>query len=105
MIFDIYIPSLSIIFEYHGYQHYYDHYLFGDTKSCTDRDIEKRAACSYHNISYIEIPYWWQHDQESLIATVHKVRPDLVLDAALDYPFKYPQHARKPTVDIRCQTK
>jgi len=38
MTFDIYVPSLNIMVEYHGYQHYNDHIMFGDVKSHLDRD-------------------------------------------------------------------
>jgi len=44
MFYDIYVPSFNIIFEYHGYQHYYDHYLFGDVKSRKGRDNEKKIS-------------------------------------------------------------
>jgi len=78
MIFDIYVPSLNIIFEYHGYHHYYNHSFFGDVKSHKELDNEKRFACDYHNITYLEVPYWWQNNKESIIELVHQVRPDII---------------------------
>jgi len=63
MTFDIYVPQLKIVFEYHGYHHYHDHYMFGDIRSQNERDKQKRAACICHNINYLEVPYWWQRDK------------------------------------------
>jgi len=79
MFFDIYVPSLNIIFEYHGYQHYYYHHIFGDVKFPKGRDNERRLLCAKQNITYIEIPYWWPHDKESIIAIMCQVRPDIML--------------------------
>jgi len=78
MIFDIYIPSLNLIIEYHGYQHYHDHYMFGNVKSRQERDKQRKVACNYLNIAYLEVPYWWERDKESVLAIIHKARPDIV---------------------------
>jgi len=90
LTFDICAPSLNIIFEYQGYQHFYDHYLFGDVKTQKEQDKTKRDACMYHNITYLEVPYWWQRDKESIVAIVHHIRPDII-PHALGSPFHYPQ--------------
>jgi len=89
MTFDVYVPSLNLIFEYHGIQHYYDHYMFGAVKFLHEKDRQRRVACIYHSITYFEVPYWWQHDKESIIALVYKARPDIV-PHALGIPFQYP---------------
>jgi len=91
MTFDIYVPALNIIVEYHGYQHYHSHILFGDAISHQERDKERRATCAYYSISYLEVPYWWQHDKESVIASISQLRPDIVPDAPVIIPFHYPQ--------------
>jgi len=106
MVFDIYVPSLNIIIEYHGYQHYYDHYLFGDVKSLQERDKEKRIACTNHNISYLEVPYWWQHDKESVISSINQIRPDLIPDVSVVIPFHYPVITKpiKPGVPLTTVT-
>jgi len=88
-IFDIYVPSLNIIFEYYGYQHYQDHFLFGDVISRKEQDNNRRLACAYNNITYFEVPYWWQHDKESIIAILHHLRPDTVPEAPITTPFHY----------------
>jgi len=90
MVFDIYIPSLNLIFEYHGYQHYSSHCMFGDVTSRQERDNQKRAACNFLNVTFLEVPYWWQHDKESIIALIHQERPDIV-PCILAAPFQYLQ--------------
>jgi len=70
MTFDVYIPSLNIIFEYHGIHHYYDHYMFGDVNSCKQKDKQRRVACIYQNITYLEVPYWWQRDKVDLFVII-----------------------------------
>jgi len=76
MVFDIFIPALNLVFEYHGIQHYQDHYMFGESKSYRARDNERDAACASFGITFIEIPYWWQRDKESIVTMLHKHRPD-----------------------------
>jgi len=100
MIFDIFVPSLNIVFEYHGYQHYYDHYMFGDVKSLQDSDNDRRVLCANHNMSYIAVPYWWKRDKESILAIMHQVRPDLVAESPVATPFNY-QIKTKPSKELR----
>jgi len=88
MTFDVYVPAMNMIFEYHGIQHFHDHFLFGAVKSNKERDKQRRAACIYHNITYLEVPYWWQRDKESVVAIIHLVRPDIVTPP-LATPFQY----------------
>jgi len=61
--------------------------MFGSVKSRQERDKQKRVACIYLNITYLEVPYWWQCDKESVIAMIHRVRPDIV-PHALVTPFQ-----------------
>jgi len=42
------------------------------------RDAFKAAVCKANNIALIRVPFWWKGDLESLLATIHKHRPDLV---------------------------
>ncbi len=30
------------------------------------------------NITLIEVPYWWDYRKETLIASIHQVRPEVV---------------------------
>jgi len=88
MISDVYVPSLKLMFEYNGYQHYHDHALFGTVKSQGEKDDEKRVACEALGIRVIEIPYWWQHDKESLRAILNKYVVDNAFPANV-IPFVY----------------
>jgi len=80
MVFDIYIPSFNLAIEYQGYQHYYDHYMFGDVNSFKERDHQKHEACNSLGITYIQVPYWWQRDKESIIGLLHTHKIALALD-------------------------
>jgi len=100
MMFDIYIPSLNLIVEYQGVQHYYDHFMLGDVKSQLERDKQKRIACKYLNITYLEVPYWWQYDKDSILAIIHQVRPDIV-PHALGHPFQYLKRRSNKFVNVK----
>jgi hypothetical protein len=41
------------------------------------RDLEKKMLCQKEGITLIDVPYWWQSDKESLVATIAKYRPDV----------------------------
>jgi len=62
--------------------------MYGNVKSGQERDKQRRVACKFLNVTHLEVPYWWQHDKESVSAIIHEVRPDIV-PFALDTPFKY----------------
>ncbi len=76
MQLDIFLPDISLAFEYQGQHHYHGHYSGADT-SCPMRDSHKRVACKATGISLIEIPYWWDNKKDSLAATIKKYRPDI----------------------------
>jgi len=76
--FDIYAPSLKLVFEYNGCQHYHAHIMFGDGFYNKKRDDEKNNACKSTGITFIEIPYWWKSDKESIVVALHTNRPDLL---------------------------
>jgi len=76
MEFDIFIPSLSIAFEYQGEQHYSEVECMITTDIAL-RDKEKQDVCKEAGVTLIEIPYWWNFSRDSLAATIYTVRPDL----------------------------
>ncbi len=78
MQLDIYLPTRSLAFEYHGQQHYYDSYNIGPQWLYFERDLQKRESCSIKGITLIEIPYWWDLSEQSLSATIYQCRPDLI---------------------------
>jgi hypothetical protein len=53
--------------------------VFIDSIQATQqRDIEKKEACRVAGITLIQIPYWWNRRKESLAATIHLVRRELL---------------------------
>lgn len=71
---DVFIPELSLAFEYQGEQHYNN---IGFFSPHMQRDIHKKALCKQHSITLIEVPYWWDKRKESLAASIRQHRPDL----------------------------
>jgi len=51
---------------------------FGTSGRIAERDKEKKLICKENGITLIEVPYWWDFQQKSLLTTIHFVRPDLV---------------------------
>jgi hypothetical protein len=76
----IFIPSLSLAFEYQGEQHYHSVVMYGSLQRRKALDEEKKKICNSIGISLIEIPYWWDGSVDSLLATIHHFRPDCVAD-------------------------
>ena len=61
---DIFLPKLSLAFEYQGHQHY-NHFLPAHKlTNQIERDQEKRDICKEKGITLIEIPYWWDLTKE-----------------------------------------
>lgn len=79
--YDIFIPSLSLAFECQGEQHYRASTIYTDIDGVSKRDGDKIKLSESAEITLIRIPYWWDHSKESLIATIHKYRPDVIKDA------------------------
>lgn len=50
------------------------------------RDLHKSALLQEKGITLIEIPYWWNRSYESLLATIHKQRPDLFTEVPQGTP-------------------
>jgi hypothetical protein len=78
MQLDVFLPELGLAFEYQGQQHFFDVYTLGQQWRYLERDEDKRLACKEKGITLIEVPFWWDFKKESLIATIHKVRPELI---------------------------
>ena len=75
---DIFLPNEQLAFEYQGEQHYHDKYSIGSRWQQRQRDKEKKEICFENGITLIEIPYWWDKQLSSLIATIHQQRKDLI---------------------------
>ena len=91
---DIFFPNELLAFEYQGEHHFYDIYALGQPRWLhNDRDQEKFALCQQNSITLIQIPYWWDSESQSLLATVCQSRPDLlpVFDAVSPISTKPPE--------------
>ena len=78
MELDIFLPDLFLAFEYQGEHHYCHTFLFGSPVEQRLRDKEKMELCNALGVTLIEIPYWWDRDWKTLLATIHKYRPDMI---------------------------
>jgi hypothetical protein len=56
--------------------HHYPDTEIGSTVQ-RDRDELKRNGCTHLGVTVIEVPYWWNLSLNSLVATIHKFRPDV----------------------------
>jgi len=76
---DIYIPQLSLAFEYQGIGHFKNKFLFQRYRMVRIIDEHKKKLCKKHNLTLIEVPYWWDYSASSLAATIQNERPDILL--------------------------
>eukprot|EP01114_Cavostelium_apophysatum_P006045 TRINITY_DN1724_c0_g1_i1.p1 TRINITY_DN1724_c0_g1~~TRINITY_DN1724_c0_g1_i1.p1 ORF type:complete len:404 (+),score=49.64 TRINITY_DN1724_c0_g1_i1:149-1360(+) len=74
---DIFVPSLSLAFEFQGKQHYQSSPGYRFSSEPRERDRIKQLACKQAGITLIEVPYWWDGSSDSLIATIIATRPDI----------------------------
>ena len=79
---DLYLPQEKLAFEYQGENHFYDVFIMGPNWLQKGKDEEKRKLCTRNGITLIEVPYWWDSNQETLMATIHECRPDLILQVS-----------------------
>ena len=67
-IFDIFIPSLNFAFEYDGEQHFDDlPQGFSPVEIYKDKEMEKGELSKSLSILIIQIPYWWDRTEQSLL--------------------------------------
>jgi len=94
---DIFIPSLSLAIEYHGIQHYQSTSFYGSHEKQQIIDESKRILCRSIGISLIEIGYWWDYEQNTLLNTIYKHRPDIFQEnldgSSLDKTSLLPMHS------------
>ena len=72
LIFDLFIPSLNLAFEYQGEQHYQELYPFSPLEIYQDRDNSKLSFCDRLLIKLVIIPFWWDRSISSLFQSVHQ---------------------------------
>jgi hypothetical protein len=76
---DLFLPELSLGFEYQGEHHYSDIFNVGNKWERQQRDSEKREICKEYGIAIVEIPFWWDMKLPSLVATISQHRSGLLL--------------------------
>eukprot|EP01127_Copromyxa_protea_P003412 TRINITY_DN13224_c0_g1_i1.p1 TRINITY_DN13224_c0_g1~~TRINITY_DN13224_c0_g1_i1.p1 ORF type:complete len:376 (-),score=85.71 TRINITY_DN13224_c0_g1_i1:90-1217(-) len=78
MELDIWVPHLSLAFEYQGEQHYHNlASIFGTQHSLVsykDRDTLKHEACKREGITLIPVPYWWDGGENSLLDIIEQYK-------------------------------
>lgn len=78
MELDIFLPGERLVFEYHGEHHYINVYGVGNWET-QQHDRQKLELCNENGITLIEIPFWWDKQLTTLIATIQGHRPNLTL--------------------------
>jgi hypothetical protein len=78
----IFIPELSLAFEYNGESHYTSIPMYLDLSVRQQKDQQKKIISREVGITLIEVPFWWQRNEASLIATLRSIRPDIPLPAS-----------------------
>jgi hypothetical protein len=73
------VPNLALAFEYNGEQHYRDLPIYAKNLD-RQKHLDKRKdeELKEYGITLITIPYWWDKTEESLMATIHYCRPDII---------------------------
>ncbi len=92
---EIFIPELSLAFEYNGEYHYKQIPVYQSRSSLIyfarhdeyvtvqRRDKIKQMVCESNGITLIVIPFWWNKTIESVLHSIRAVRPDILLPATL----------------------
>eukprot|EP01118_Nematostelium_gracile_P004886 TRINITY_DN15820_c0_g1_i1.p1 TRINITY_DN15820_c0_g1~~TRINITY_DN15820_c0_g1_i1.p1 ORF type:complete len:269 (+),score=66.23 TRINITY_DN15820_c0_g1_i1:109-807(+) len=71
---DVYLPEQRLAFEYQGIHHFQEVFSSGSNWKQKERDDSKKSLCQSMNINLIEIPYWWDGTEPSLIATINQYK-------------------------------
>lgn len=66
--FDFYLPNYNLIIEFDGEQHYEPKFGECSFVQTQKHDQIKNEYCKLHNINLLRIPYWDNHNIESIIS-------------------------------------
>jgi len=86
---DIFLPELRLGFEYQGEQHFFPFLCHHSIDTQKRRDYQKRQICQQIQITLVEINYWWDRQESSLVATIRSQRPDLLVLDCLNPPLSH----------------
>jgi len=75
--FDLYLPELSLAFEYQGEIHYVPVSIYDGLLAKAERDRRKVKYAQDIGATLICIPYWWDRTPASLVKQIKEARPDL----------------------------
>jgi hypothetical protein len=75
---DIFIPDLSLGFEFQGRHHYEDVDKVANAPTKERTDLTKARIAAQRGITLISVPYWWDFQRESLENSIHECRADLI---------------------------
>jgi len=81
--YDIFLPQLSLAFEYQGETHYHPT-IFGSYLQTIKNDNKKVQISNKIGVTLIPIPYWWNKSIPFLINQLRKYRPDIQIVAPID---------------------
>jgi len=85
---DIFLPQLDLALEFHGEQHFHEISSagFGSLAPQQIWDHEKIKLCLENSIKLIIIPYWWNNQTDSLIATIFHEYPVVLANQDINFP-------------------
>jgi hypothetical protein len=75
--FDVFIPEKKLAFEWQE-EHLFKNVAGSQQRQYSEEEIEKRTIFKEKGITLIDVPYWWDLKAETLKATIHFHRPDLL---------------------------
>eukprot|EP00026_Physarum_polycephalum_P000419 Phypoly_transcript_00420.p1 GENE.Phypoly_transcript_00420~~Phypoly_transcript_00420.p1 ORF type:complete len:1013 (+),score=147.72 Phypoly_transcript_00420:21-3059(+) len=76
---DLWIPDLNLAFEYQDPHHYVTAwYSYTSVATVQRRDDFKFKIAKEKGVSLVIVPCWWDGKLESLIASIHQIRPDIL---------------------------
>lgn len=90
----VFLPTLSIAFEYQGETHYYDSRIYGSASKRQRNDHMKKEFARREGITLILVPFWWDGSEESLASAIRVYRKDVLSDV----PFHLPIPQENPIV-------
>jgi DNA ligase-1 len=84
---DLWIPVLGLCFEFQDDYHYITTWYAHDpVDTIKSADSVKRESILKRKTTLIVVPCWWNGSSESLLASVHFHRPDLLFDRKASHP-------------------